>query len=421
MCLPLYTFFAKKKRRLGTQSAIPSYVKLQLTRTKTIEIAFPLRRASKGHREMTGVELFPTDGPTCPAVRIARKKGVWHLLAADRVPALGGEMPERWEDVAHQPTWGLPRDFQSPHAALAVNSAQGSFGQASSEAIVQEMMHGPATPAANEPPKPAAGASRLKIKRAEAPSAPKPAKAEPAPNARRPELPPVGRAVSENGRRFTLRPFGEEGFHLCASLPEYQALWLSRLLPEGRRPTACSVQLAESALMASILAQPEFVEDRGTALAVFVRAGSIHLAGYRNGTPVLWRACPGARGENAMRAAVKRTLGVEDELIDSVLEDALIDPRPALEPFVHPILEQLELSRAYLAGKHGMKIERVFLMGLSAGAGQWSRLSEESLHLPLVAPDPFAGFIPAKGVDVARPQDYLVALGAALAAMEVDA
>jgi Tfp pilus assembly PilM family ATPase len=122
-----------------------------------------------------------------------------------------------------------------------------------------------------------------------------------------------------------------------------------------------------------------------------------------------------------MRAAVKRTLGVEDELIDSVLEDALIDPRPALEPFVHPILEQLELSRAYLAGKHGMKIERVFLMGLAAGAGQWSRLSEESLHLPLVAPDPFAGFTPAKGVDVARPQDYLVALGAALAAMEVDA
>ena len=88
---------------------------------------------------------------------------------------------------------------------------------------------------------------------------------------------------------------------------------------------------------------------------------------------------------------------------------------------MHPILEQLELSRAYLAGKHGMKIERVFLMGLSAGAGQWSRLSEESLRLPLVAPDPFAGFIPAKGVDVARPQDYLVALGAALAAMEVDA
>ena len=102
-------------------------------------------------------------------------------------------------------------------------------------------------------------------------------------------------------------------------------------------------------------------------------------------------------------------------------EMAEIDPRPALAPFVHPILEQLELSRAYLAGKHGMKIERVFLMGLSAGAGQWSRLSEESLHLPLVAPDPFAGFTPAKGVDVARPQDYLVALGAALAAMEVDA
>ena len=397
------------------------HVKVQLTRTKTIDINFPFRGGSKSHAEMSGVELFPADGATCPAVHISRKKGVWHLLAADRIPGPAGELPERWEDISRQPSWSLPREFQSPHAALAVNSIQGSFGQASAEAIVQEMMHGPAAAEAVEPAKPAAGGSRLKLKRAEAAPAPKPAAPEPQTPARRPELPAAGRAASENGRRFTLRPFGEEGFHLCASLPEYQALWTSRLLPEGRRPTASSIQLAESALMASLLAQPEFLEDKGTALAVFVRGDKIYFAGYRSGTPVLWRECPSVRGEKAMRETVKRKLGVDDELIDSVLDDALIDPRPALEPFVHPILEQLELSRAYLAGKHSMKIERVFLMGLSAGAGQWNRLAEESLHLSLLAPDPFAGFACAKGVEVSRPQDYLVALGAALAAMEVEA
>lgn len=397
-------------------------MKIQLTKDKTIEVNFPGggSGSAKSKADLVGVELFSEDARGCPAVRLYRKKNAWHLSAAAFVKAPDGALPVCWEDMPKQPTWDLPRDFQAASAALAVNSAMGSFGQASSEAIIQEMMHG--TALVNEPAPAAAdsGKRRLGIKHANAPApAPKPA-VQPTAETRRPEFPKDGVPVSENGRRFVVRPFAEDDFHLCASLPEFQALWLGRLLPEGKRPTAASIQLAESALMASVLAQPEFLEAEGDMLVIFVRPDSIFFGGYKKGEPVLWRRCPNTRGYQAMRQAVKKTLGVDEELIDSVLEDSLIDPRPALEPFIHPVLEQLELARAYLDSKHQMSADKVLLLGLPCGAEHWRHYAEETLRLQLVAPSPFEGIQADKGVAVSDPSAFLIALGAALAASEVE-
>ena len=396
-------------------------MKIQLTKTKTVELNFGGGGAKRSKIDLTGVEMFSGNAKGCPAVRISRKKGQWILHAVGYVNAPEGELPERWDDVPRQPSWELAREFQSPAAALAVHSAMGSFGQASADAVVQEMMHGlDAVPQVTARPS-EPGRHRLGIKKPGGPSAPAPvAKSESAVAARVPEFPNAGSPVSENGRRFVVRPSAEEGFHLVSSLPEFQALWLGRLLPEGKRPTAASIQLAESALMASVLAQPVFRETGGNLLAVFVRDDEIFFGGYKGGLPVLWRKCPTRGGYRAMRAAVKKTLGVDEELIDSVLEDSLIDPRPALEPFLHPVLEQLELARAYLAGKHGMNVEKVLLLGLPCGAEHWRRYAEESLKLQLVAPGPFEGIVCAKGVEIADPEAHLVALGAALAAAEAE-
>ena len=189
-------------------------------------------------------------------------------------------------------------------------------------------------------------------------------------------------------------------------------------MPEGKRPTASSIQVSESALMASILLQPDFLAASGNALSIFMRQDATYLAGYKKGEPVLWRRCPGVGGTLAMRDAVRTTLGLDDELIDSVLDESLIDPRPALEPFVRPILSQLSLSLDYLSSKHGLKFDHAFLMGAGAGASHWSTYAEESLHLKLISPNPFDGLVLDKGVDPGNATRHLVALGAAIAGME---
>ena len=394
-------------------------MKLQLTKDKTIEINLPglSGGGAKSASDITGVEMFSPYFESCPAVRLVYRKKAWHIAAAAMLAGPKGELPERWEDTPHQPVWELPREFVSPHAALAVNSAMGSFSQSTSDAILQEMASGLAAAEAAAEASADPGARRFGIKRAAAPAA-KPTPPAQSTPAHTIEFPKPGSCVSENGRRFTVRPMVEDGFHLCASLPEFQALWLSRLLPEGHRPTASSIQVAESALMASILLQPEFRAADGNALAIFVRRNAIFLAGFKKGEVVLWRRCPSIGGSDAMRLAVKQTLGIDDELIDAVLKEALIDPRPALEPFLQPLLSQLELSLAYLASKHNLKFDKAFLMGLGAAATHWSSYVEETLHLRLVSPDPFEGLVKDKGVDVPDSEPYLVALGAAIAGTE---
>ena len=381
-------------------------VKLQLTKTKTIEISLPGGGGAKSATDITGVELFPSDSESFPAVRLAYRKRAWHLSAAGEIAAPEGELPSCWEETPHQPKWEMPAGFQAPHAALAVNSAMGTFSQSTPDAVVQDMMAGldaavataAAAPKTQQPLK-----TQTKIEQP----------------AKRPNFPDAGTSVSENGRRFVVRPMAEPGFHLCASLPEFQTLWISRLLPEGRRPTASSIQVAESALMASVFLQPEFRAADGSALAIFARRDAFYFAGYKKGDPVLWLRCPTSGGTDAMRAAVKKTLGIDEELVDSVLEESLIDPRPALEPFVRPILAQLELSLAYLASKHSLKFDHALLMGLGAGVSHWSAFAEDLLRLRLVAPDVFEGLAIDKGVDASGGAKYLVALGAAIAGAEV--
>lgn len=400
-------------------------MKIQLTKDKTIDVKIPGfggggDKGKKTKADIVGVELFSGCEEGCPAVRLIRKKNVWRLAAFGHVKAPDGEMPERWEDTPKQPHWEMPREFQSPGAAIAVNTPMGFFGQASADAIIQEMIHGPvqtdAPAAAADPSK-----KRFGIKRAPgaAKSEPAPAPA-PATPGRVPDFPEEGVPVSENGRRFAVRKSAEDDFHFSASIPEFQALWLSRLLPEGKRPTATSIQLTNSALMASVLAQPEFAASGGNTIAIFVRDDVLYIAGYKDGKPLLWRRCPGDCGYKAMRKAVIKTLGIDKSLVDSVLEESIIDPRPALEPFLHPVLEQLELARAYMSGKHAMNIDKVLLMGLPCGAEHWCRYAEEALKLHLVAPGPFDGFQIDKDVEVKNPHGHLVALGAALAASEVE-
>ena len=330
----------------------------------------------------------------------------------------------RWEDTPHQPVWEMPHEFTSPHAALAVNSPMATFAQSTADAVVQDMMAGLAAQdekSTTGDKSQSDGKRRFGIKREQSSLPAKKPSAQQENSARKPPFPGAGAPVSENGRRFVVRPMAEANFHLCASLPEFQTLWLSRLLPEGKRPTASSIQVAESALMASILLQPEFIAADGNALAIFMRSDATYLAGYKKGEPVLWRRCPGVGGALAMRDAVRNTLGLDDELVDSVLNESLIDPRPALEPFVRPILSQLSLSLDYLTSKHGLKFDHAFLMGVSAGTSHWSTYAEESLHLKLVSPNPFDGLEIDKGVDAADASRHLVALGAAIAGAEVTA
>ena len=387
-------------------------MKLQLTRTKTITIGEGPKRRKPA--DVVGVDLFSGDARGCPAVRLVEKKGVLRLTALGFVPAPSGALPASWEEASRNCTWALPSQFQAPRAALAVTSPDMFFAQTTMDAFRSDFSsgaHRTDDPSAEKP-------RRIGIRRD-----PKPA---PVPAPAAVQLPDVapGTPVSNGGTRFVMKPMSaSEGFVMEAGLPEYQVLWLSRLLPEGRRPTASSVQVRPAALAASILRQPEFTANGGSALALFLSEAEASIAGYKGGDIVLWRTCRGCGGWRQVREALKRGLGLDDEMIAGVLEDTLIDPRPVLEPVIAPIVDELAVSRDYLVGKLGVEPKSALLLGVPAGAKYWNAISEERAHLPLVEPTAFDGLARADKVFVgegaalegAGANCFLGALGAALA------
>ena len=416
-------------------------MEIQLTKTKTITIGGG-GGAKKAKRraalDVVGLDLFSGDKRGVPAVRLTEKKGVLHLAAVGFVPAPAAALPTSWEAASKPCTWTLPPHFQSPHAAIAVTSSDMFLAQTTRDAFKSDLSSGAhrgesdptASAAAPGAPKP----RKFSLRRDNTPHMQPPQAAQnPAPAPQQPQKPAEpaasvpeptdGVPLSNNGTRFVMKPLAEsDEFVLEAGMPEYQILWLSRLLPEGKRPTAASVQLRPSALAASVIRQPSFAA-KGASLAMFLSDTGANIVGYRDGDIVLWRECRHVPGWLKIRTQLKKGLGLDDETVLSVLEDTLIDPRPALEPIITPLIDELAVSRDYLVGKLGLEVKSALLMGLPAGGRYWSAISEDRIHLPIVAPSPFDGIDKAEKLH----QDeqaalaggganaFLGALGAALA------
>ena len=399
-------------------------MKLQLTKNKTIEINLPGGGGggSKGLPDVTGVLLNSGDPRGCPAVRLQRRKGGWQIAAAGFVPPPEGNLPGSWEDLNRQPSWALPVEFQAPHAAIAVSSSSMLVRQTSPDALTLDLGDVSASTSSSET---SAGKKKLGIKR----DAPKTTSAVASATSAvvKSDDVKLGAPVSVSGVRFVTAPLAEAPFVLQSGLPEYQVLWVSRLLPEGRRPTAYSIQTMPSAVLASICGQPEFDEVEGNAFVIYALKNAIYLAAYREGQLLMFRQCPGVAGWEMLREGVKLRLGIDDEMVDAILDDVIVDPRSAMEPFVRPVLQQVEISLDYLSSRHEMRVDKVFLMGLPSGARYWSQMAEEALHLPLVSPSAFEGIsLPPKDAALrdltpGQSQAFLAALGAARAAMEGNA
>ena len=337
------------------------------------------RRSVQVPTDVVGVELGAGDSRGCPAVRLVRRKGIWVVRSLGFVPPPQGAMPTSWKELDNQPTWALPSSFAAPAAALAVNSPDQVVRQTTMESLSD-------------------GGNK--------------------------QIEP-GVPISHDGLRFRVEPLGEASFVLESGLPEYQVLWLSRLLPEGKRPTACSVQTASVAMLAALSEQPAFAAEGGNAASLFVTGSAIYFVGFRGGVPVLFREFPGIGGLKRIRETVRAGFGMtEEKLVDEMLDDTLVDPTPILGPIVNPVLRQLELSLDYMNNRLGISVKQVFLMGLPSGARHWGRMAERVLNVKLVSPDLFNGVdLPVKfdreaDALLKRSHTFLAAFGAARAALE---
>lgn len=354
-------------------------MKIQLTKTKAIEIGGGARRAPT---DVVGIELDFENPKGCPAVRLVHRRKGWCLVAAGFVPPPPEQMPASWEEMKERRAhWSLPPAFQAPVAAIAVDAPVAVARQTSLDGIRSEL-----------------GDAKLDIS---------------------PNVP-----FSKDGRRFVVSDLADEGFALQAELPEHLTLWLGRLFPEGRRPTVGSVQVASVARLGAMAQQTEFLAAGGSGMCMFVSRNAIHFAGWHEGRLALFRQCPGASGWGPIRESVRSRLSLDESLVDGVLDGTMVDPGFILEPFVKPVFRDLTLSMDYLVRRKGVRSDWVYLLGLPSGGSFWNKIAETSARLSFIVPHAFDG-LETSGRKGAVPeltpsesQQFLGALGAARALME---
>jgi len=305
-----------------------------------------------------------------PAVRLARKDGVDDLVAGGFLD-LSGELPATPEDAAAATpgSWQVPTAFRAPHAALAIHSGQ-AFLRHSAETRENGENGDP---------------QMRSVSRATAP-----------------DLPP-----------------------LTAGLPEFQAAWAARLFPEGRRPTACSIQIASTAAMSGFSHNPAFKKAGGNAIVMMVFPSYTALAAFQDSMLVLYREHP--VGFRHVREAVSAQMRVDEAMAESVLDDTLVDPIPMIEPVLRPLLRQIEISVDYLARRRDCPVENFFICGLPTGFRYWASLFNRMLgRTPTLCrpPESFSGS-PSAVLPDTHPlasdgtgQLFMAAIGAAFAVLD---
>lgn len=327
----------------------------------------------KGHAkgppaDVVGVEVGAGLSEGAPAVRLRRAPdGALRIAAAGFVPVVSDIASILAMPGDMRGAWAFPPEFRAPSAALAVTAPDALVRQSDSVADATADFD----------------ASTLRTK------------------------------ASSSGKKGAL-PF-------VAFMPEELAKRVARLLPEGRKPTAVSIQVSPLARVDAFAASPALAAAGGTAVLIQIAANSTTIALFAKGAVSLYREL--SVGEADSLHAVAGPMNVDNATAKELLEGGLVDPAPFLGPLVMPIFRQAELSTDYLLRRNGLVVEHFFVAGPAALAPHWAAIFRDQTGREATVCNPIADFPQEEGASLPADFDkvsglFAAALGAAAAAMQ---
>ena len=318
--------------------------------------------------DVVGIEVGAGFSEGAPAVRLRRSpEGFLRIVAAGFVPVVSDI-----ESILAMPAdmrgpWSLPPAFRAPAAALAVTAPDALVRQSDSvEDATADF-----------------DASTLRTK------------------------------ASATGKKGSL-PF-------VAFMPEELARRVARLLPEGRKPTAVSIQVSPLARVNAFAASPTLRAAGGTAVLVQIASNTTTIALFAKGAVALYREL--SVGEEDSLHAVAGPMNVDNATAKELLEGGLVDPAPFLGPLVMPIFRQAELSTDWVLRRNGLVVEKFFVAGPPALAPHWAAIFRDQTGREATTCEPVSNFPQEEGASLPPDFDkvsgrFAAAIGAAAAAMQ---
>jgi len=340
--------------------------------------AFSVKFKNKSRTDVVGLDLGIMD---TKAVRIKRTGDAFVLVAADLLPPLVPPQPDVSE--IQQAICVLPKVLQGRYAAISMNTLQTNIRllavPGGAEKIEQinfnEVM----------------GISEGMDYR-------------------------IGYEIIPSDSRA-------ETTFLAAAMPQTQASWAARLLPQGI-PAPCSLQAGGvSALNAMSRALMPHHSGEDGVLCVVASDETSGIVAFHKGILVLFRQCP--IGSQTLARKVQERFGIETDMVSGVLDGGMIDASATIATTLAPLIRQFLLAREFLERKRMSRVEKILVCGELMGVKHWLTLL--GADMGGVRPElwnPFTTLSVASGVLPERIQGmetrFAGAVGAALAVLEGD-
>jgi len=291
------------------------------------------KRVSATSRDVVGIELGANLPQGTPVIRLHINKKQTELFAAGFLN-LDEDMPGTAVEATDMPagTWSLPKAYQASKAAIAVSSKLAMF--------------------------------RL--------------------------TPSTGASDSEDDdmRTATLTTSPEHP-PVVSSMPDFLASWIVTRLPQGRRPTVRSIQTSPTAALNCFLCGPVPANSSKPAAVIFCFAHYSAITVFYDNKLVLYREHP--TGYMTIKEAISAKMSIDIALAEAVMDDAVVDISPIINPLMESLYHQVDISVDFLARRKSCIVDSFYIYGLPCGINHWTDTFKRLMNKPLQHLHPFGG------------------------------
>lgn len=210
----------------------------------------------------------------------------------------------------------------------------------------------------------------------------------------------------------------QDSTFLAAAIPDRDASRMLGMFPGGP-PAPASLEVAGLSFLTAFL-HAQQAGDSGSTVCVMECGERIsHFVFVANGTPMLVGRL--AFGAKILREKLAADLGLDEELVTSILSDASVNISASVTSILAPHIKQLSISKDFMERHQGTRITKLYLSGGMSLMSGWAEEIGRTLGMKVQTWNPLenieydAATVPEEMIRQAT--RFTAAIGAAIGGM----
>jgi len=198
-----------------------------------------------------------------------------------------------------------------------------------------------------------------------------------------------------NAKLITKGKGGKDSSLLAAAIPSDDVRVFLDQFAEGA-PSPVSIEVASLSFIPAFLNSCGSKCDEGAICLIDAGESVSNFAFLNNGAVVLVGKM--GFGAGSLREKLASDLGVDEDLVLSILDDQSINISASVSSILEPFLRQVSISKDFIERHLGCRVSRVFVSGGMSLLPDWISEVGQKLHVEVVSWDPLENIQKSSGV-----------------------